>query len=156
MSFDPLSWKDYVTEAAAAVGAALGLMNTWNGLNQRKVRLRVRPAHAFGVPDGRHMVSIEVINLSTFPLTITEVGFTLDNNRLDVGERAAMAPPILIDGGIWPRKLQPREAVTGLCYPEQLQWQRVGKAYARTACEEVRYGTSPALKSMRAVGSSSV
>jgi hypothetical protein len=70
MNFETLAWKDYITMGAAALGAGLGLMNTWNAMSQRRVRLRVRPAYATVVPAGAIAFCIEVINLSTFPVTI--------------------------------------------------------------------------------------
>ena len=39
-----LPWKDFVTLGAAVLGAALGIMNTWSSVNQRRVRLAVRQA----------------------------------------------------------------------------------------------------------------
>lgn len=149
---DPMTWKDYVTLGAALVGATLGVMNTWNAMSQRRIRLRVRPAYAIGVPHGQMMFSIEVINLGAFPVTVTEVGFTIGRRRLGKGVRAAISMPIVIDGGKWPRRLEPREAVSTYFDPGQLTNGRgtIGRAYVRTACEETAYGTSPALKQLRA------
>ncbi len=54
-------------------------MNTWQAMSKRRVRLRVRPAHAISAPAGEWMFSIEVVNLSNFALTISEAGFMIDN-----------------------------------------------------------------------------
>ena len=46
MNLEALPWKDMTTIALAALGAGLGVMNTWNALSQRRVRLVVRPTYA--------------------------------------------------------------------------------------------------------------
>jgi hypothetical protein len=73
-SLEFLPWKDFITLGAALLGAGLGIMNTWNSLSQRRVRLRVTPSHAIVVPFGIDMFSIEVVNLSSFSVTVKEVG----------------------------------------------------------------------------------
>jgi len=85
MNLDVLPWKDYLTIAAALLGAVLGVMNTWNAIDQRRVRLRVRPSHAITVPDGALKFCVEVLNLSAFAVTITEVGFSLGGNGVRKG-----------------------------------------------------------------------
>jgi hypothetical protein len=140
-----LPWREYFTIGAAALGAVLGIMNTWNSISQRRVRLRIRPAHAIGAPDGRHMFAIEVINLSTFAVTISDVG--LCTRRGIKGPRHAVGLPLIIDGKPWPRRLEPREAVSAYFDHYSISdRQGIRKAYARTSCEEVAYGSSPALR----------
>ena len=73
---DAVSWKLYVTIGAAAIGDVLGIINTLYNLNQKRVRLKIRPAYSFFVPGVGRFFSIEVINLSTFPVTIALFGFT--------------------------------------------------------------------------------
>lgn len=143
-----LPWKDFITVGAAVLGAGLGIMNTWHSLNARRVRLRVRPAHAIMVPGGQRMFSIEVINLSMFAVTVAEVGFTLDGRRIGRGKRAAVSMPIVLDGKEWPRRLEARQSVS-LYFELPDEPQRISKAYARTSCGEVRYGDSPALRQIR-------
>jgi hypothetical protein len=87
--------KDFLTIGCAALGAVLGIINTVTSLNQRRVKLRVIPK--IGVRDEsgvflhrRELLpngapAIEVINLSAFPVTIAEAGFTLKGS----GERIA-------------------------------------------------------------------
>ncbi len=139
-----------VTLGVALLGAALGVMNTWQSLSASRVKLRVRPAFAIGVPHGQSMFSIEVVNLSNFPITISEVGFTMDGNSLK-RPRAAVVQPILIDGLPWPRRLEPREAVSVYMDPSHMieSSARIGRAYARTACGEARFGSSEALEQIR-------
>lgn len=150
MDYSLIPWKDVFTISAAAVGAVLGIMNTWNSMNLRRVRLRVSPAHAIAPHFEGDMFVIEVTNLSAFPVTVREVGFTVDSQRADRGRRAAIPTPILPDGQAWPRRLEAREAVSLLVPVDNLFGGRavIGRAYAHTACGEFRYGTSPALKQL--------
>jgi hypothetical protein len=70
--------KDVVTISIALVGAVLGVMNTWNAMDQRRVRLRVYPKVAVPMINGEFgatMGCIEVINLSAFPVSITTRAF---------------------------------------------------------------------------------
>lgn len=147
MDLNALPRKDYLTIGAAVLGAGLGIMNTWNTMSARRVRLKVLPAHAV-VPSGDLLFSIEVINLSTFPVTVKEVGFALTG---DPG-RGAVTYPILPDGEPWPRRLEAREAVTVLCNPLASfpTGTRIGKAYARLTSGEERRGSSPALRQLQA------
>jgi hypothetical protein len=50
--FDLLPWKDYIILAIAALGAGLGIINTWHGLNLRRVKLKVIPKIAYPVSHG--------------------------------------------------------------------------------------------------------
>ncbi len=145
-----LPWKDFITLGAALLGAGLGIMNTWAAISARRVHLRVRPAFATSA-DGQEMFSIEVVNLSNFPLTVSEIGFSLNWRDVDKGLRAAVPQPVVIDGKPWPRRLEAREAVSLYFHlPTRDQnGRKIGKAYARTSCGEVCYGTSPALRQLR-------
>jgi len=76
-----------------AIGAVLGIFNTWSQWSRNRVRLRVVPKIAFHAEDRGiycdHMplederylfnyparLCIEVKNLSSFPVTISDVGF---------------------------------------------------------------------------------
>ena len=137
-----------ITFSIAVLGAILGVLNTWNSMNQRKVKLRVVPAHAIIHGELERHFMIEVLNLSSFPVVVSEVGFTLNGNSINKNKRAAISRPELIDGGSWPRKLEPRTSVG--CYFKLSEVQNdalnIGKAYASTQCGEARYGISPALK----------
>lgn len=151
MSFEALPWKDMTTIALAALGAGLGVMNTWNALSQRRVRLVVRPTYAID-PNGQRptMLSIAVTNLSSFPMTVSEVGYT-GKAGATKGKRVMIFQPHVIDGKSWPRRLESREAVSVYFGLEQvprdpalLAW-----AYAGTECGVYAYGSSPALDQLR-------
>lgn len=139
-----MTWASGVTLAIAVLGAVLGVINTWNTVSNRRVRLRVRPLWAI-TPAGK-FVGIEVTNLSTFPLTIGDVGMLYRRPWSKAPERAAITAPEFSDGGHWPRKLDPREQVTAYIHPAHLPRGRsLWGAYARTVCGEIAHGRSPAL-----------
>lgn len=136
-----------VTLAIAVLGAVLGVVNTWNTINNQRVRLRVRPLWAI-TPMGR-LIGIEVTNLSTFPVTVSDVGMLYRRPRSKAPERAALTAPEFSDGGGWPRKLNPREQVTAYLQPMHLPCgKHLWGAYARTICGEIAHGRSPALKQL--------
>jgi hypothetical protein len=143
-----VEWKDFVTLGLAVLGAGLGLLNTWSAVNQRRVRLRVKPVHVV-TATGAPMFGIDVVNLSGFPVTVFEVGFTI-GRTVDAARRLTVFQPILVDGKPWPRRLEGRTSVSVFLDPNSLPvGERIGRAYARTECGEARYGSSPALKQLR-------
>lgn len=134
-----------VTLAIALVGAVLGIVNTWHALDKSLVKLRVRPAHAIpvGAVNSSLDFCIEVTNLSSFAVTVDDVGVFFRGTA----SRASFVRPILADGGPWPRRLEPRSSVT--IYgrrPESPPGHRITRAYARTQCGATQTGTSPALR----------
>lgn len=156
MNFAALPWKDIVTIALASIGAVLGVMNTWNALSQRRVRLVVRPTFAFRTDGGDPMLSISVTNLSNFPLTICEVGFT-GSKGAKRGRRSMVVQPQVIDGKPWPRRLESREAVSLYFGIDDVRRDSSGlaKAYAATECGEYAYGDSEALQQLRELAAES-
>ncbi|HVA13146.1 MAG TPA: hypothetical protein VNF99_07845 [Stellaceae bacterium] len=140
MAGDTATWKDGITLGIALVGAILGVMNTWNVFSQRRVRLRVTPmflATTGGEPFG---ASIEIINLSSFPLTIAELGFKSRKGKV------VLTSPRFPDGRALPRRLESREAISAMFGPSEfgIPSVRLGSAYARTACGRTITGNSPA------------
>jgi hypothetical protein len=137
-----------VTLALAVLGAVLGIINTWHTLNRSRLKLKVLPAHAipFGGSDPRATFSIEVTNLSEFAVTIREVGVFYEGRT----ERGALVRPILLDGGKWPRRLEPRTSVP--VYGNAAELVRSGFqircAYAMTECGHTATGNSPALEQL--------
>ena len=91
---EAISIKDFVTSGCAVLGAVLGVMNTWNGLNRQKVKLWVVPKVIYPLGslavltatrcrEGTELQTtgcIEITNLSAFPVTIYDTGFTLDGD----------------------------------------------------------------------------
>jgi hypothetical protein len=73
---------------------------------------------------------------AVYPLIITEVGILYRGTD----KRGAVINPIIIDGGGFPRKLEPRTSFTAYMHPEVLQrssGHKVKCAYAMTDCEKV-------------------
>src|ERR1051326_1701245 len=140
---DKVTLFQALTLALAAVGAVLGVINTLHGLDKSRVKLKVTPQHAISVggADSRIEFCIEVINLSAFAVTVRDVG-VLYHGTDALGSIAS--PPFLIDGGPWPRRLEPRSAVT-LYSPRPQSWngERVKCAYAQTECGHMKTGNSP-------------
>lgn len=142
--------KDVITITIAALGAVLGIINTWHALDQRRVRLRVVPkiAHPFvGGDFGAPMGCIEVVNLSAFPVSISEIGFTIDGDPRK-HKRLAILEPLTSDRKPITRTLEPRHGVTGYFDLNRME-AGIHKAYACTECGEVAYGSTPALKQIR-------
>jgi hypothetical protein len=140
--------KDLFTISCAVIGAVLGVINTWQGLNQRRVRLKVVPKVAsifYGRKFDQEMGCVEVTNLSAFPVTLREVGFTNGDPRKK--ERAVIVKPIVHDAGPWPRRLESRASVSVYFDWGNLK-RNIKRAYVLTDCGEVGYGNSPALESM--------
>jgi hypothetical protein len=138
------------TLAIALLGAVLGVINTWRGLDQSRVKLRVVPAHAIpvGAVDPSIDFCIEVTNLSAFPVTLREIGLLFRGAE----ERAVFTiNPLLLDGGPWPRRLEPRSSVTVYGHkPDARFAQHVRCAYAKTECGVTETGTSGALRQIAA------
>ncbi|MBC3917118.1 hypothetical protein H8L32_06495 [Undibacterium sp. CY18W] len=134
-----------ITLAIALLGAILGVINTWQTLDKSRVKLLVIPKHAtqIGVPDSKLTFCVEVINMSAFAVTVDEVGVFFKGTEI----RGCIRMPILIDGGTWPRRLEPRSAVTLYGQkPESTSGNRIKCAYAMTSCGHTQTGITPALK----------
>ena len=144
-----------ITFAVAVLGAVLGIINTYQTLRRDRLCLRVRPVNA--ITGHAHWFGVEVVNLSLFAVTIEEVGFTLGRRSAKHGSRLAVLAPLLPDNGPWPRRLEPRLSVTVYFDPKNIERSpsSIGRAYARTACNEFAYGSTPALHNLRQMVSSS-
>ena len=141
----------YITAIAAGIGAVLGIMNTWRATSQNRIKFTVRPTHVISVPDGTQGFSIEVVNLSNFPITVSEIGFTGASNSIKRSGRFAVTNSFTIARQTLPVRLESREAESFYFDPmdANLMGKAIGKAYARTSCGEVAYGITPALKQLR-------
>lgn len=135
---------EIVTLAIAVVGAVLGIVNTWRNWSQDRVRLRVRPSYALDAMGG-HNICIEVVNLSSFPITVTHLGFTV----LGGANHMPIPRPLFTQGESLPVRLEARTSCTVLVPLGTLQKGQVAsidKAYASTACGLRVLGDSPALR----------
>ena len=142
---DTITTFQAVTLSIAVLGAALGVINTLHGLDKSRLKLKVRPAHAIpvGSADSNLTFCIEVTNLSAFAVTVREVGVLYKGTK----ERGCITQPVLIDGGPWPRRLEPRSSVTVYGQqPGSSLERRIKTAYAKTECGVTKTGSSPALR----------
>jgi len=81
------------------------------------------------------------VNLSAFPITISDAGF----GRTAQGRHVFIRPEVT-QGKTWPARLEPREAVTVFGrVGDNLDPAVMSKpvAYAETDCGVIQYGTSP-------------
>lgn len=118
-----------ITLSIAILGAILGLINTLHNLDKARVKIKVKPAHAIpmGAAPRELNFCIEITNLSSFPISISDAGFFYRGTK----ERGAWILPYFSDsGGHWPKRLEPRSSIS---------------VYAKTDCGVIKSGTSPAL-----------
>jgi hypothetical protein len=142
--------KDGVTLSIAAVGAVLGIINTRQAMDQQRVKLRVVPKWVLfpmEEPPNDEAGCVEVVNLSAFPVTLQEVGFTLQGEGRK-GKRAVIAEIFTPDHNPFARRLESRQSVTGYFDMKTLP-SNIAKAYVRTDCGEIAYGVSGALETLR-------
>ena len=135
----------------AILGAVLGVINTLHSLDSSRVKLRVVPGHV--IPGGTAPrgvnIYVAITNLSTFPVTVNEVGFFYRGTD----KRGVFVYPVVGDGGPWPRRLEPRSSVSVYDEaPEALPGHAVRCAYARTDCGVTKEGKSPALRQIAREG----
>jgi len=146
----PFTLTEAITLAVASVGAVLGVINTWHLVDQRRVKLKVIPKRAMpigAIRDSGDRLCIEVTNLSSFPITVAEVGVFYRGTDV----RGAIIQPIFLDGGTLPRRLESRASLTAYAadaFPGGRDRHVVKCAYARTDCGVVATGNSPALRAM--------
>jgi hypothetical protein len=131
------------TLAIACVGAVLGVINTWRAINNDRVKLQVKPVWRIH-PDGKSFIAIEVINRSSFAVTINFVGFNLWFTRSHL--------PVLSNfgfGNALPHKLEARTSAIFYLIAsttEDKRLSRVKSAYVRTACGLKFNGSNAALR----------
>ena len=129
------------------LGAILGVINTWYQISKNKLRLKVTPQHAIPVgviANSGVNFSLEVLNLSDFPVTITDAGFLLKDGRsATLSTVMGFEQPASL-----PVKLEPRTTFTKYfdIINSGLPFASVKCAYAKTQCGETITGNSGALK----------
>lgn len=141
--------KEWITVGIAALGAILGIINTVCGLLNNRLRLKVVPNGCMLLPhDKEPRLSIDVINLSTFPVTITEVGV----KRRWASHRTVFPGPFLTHEAKLPHRLEPRASMTAIT-DHIANMHEIGPsvncAFAKTACGRIFYGYGPIFKEFR-------
>lgn len=143
-------WTDAITLGLATIGANLGVVNTWTTLRGKKVRLLVTPK--WGLAPGWTGLSIDVVNLSSFPVTITEIRFTLDRSRSSLPKRVPIPSDAIVQGERVPTTLQPHHSMDVVFEVDWLGSLDIVMAYALTSGGAITRGTSGALKQFRSRG----
>ena len=147
---------ELVTLAIAVGGLLLGVRAAWRDYRRDKLLVRIVPKVAYPVgpmPDVRPRFAFEIINDSVFPITVDSVGFLLKGTKM----RAALTPPLVIDGGAWPRRLESLSSVTVYSAPPEeldVDLSKIRCAYVATPNGQVFRGNSSALK--RVIGRGSI
>jgi hypothetical protein len=166
-SISPLILKDIVTSLAAFVGMSLGIYNFWKERGKEKVKLRVIPKsvqqkgfnslgntvflnseNEFKDNNPQDFFAIEVVNISRFTVTITEVGFLVSGTK----QRISCSSPILDTQEKFPKKLEPRESLTAYVDLQSMlsstNIRNVYCAFAKTSCDHIETGKTKALKQL--------
>ncbi len=135
--------------ALAVLGSVLGVLNTWRAMNKDKIKIKVIPkgAIALGGALSNINVAIEVINLSSFPVTIKGVGFLVKKGKA----RMCLLEPIFLNQERLPMRLEPRESFTAYSILDNKSKREIKTAYAETSCGYQSTGTSNFLKSFSQV-----
>ena len=145
-----MSLIDWVTLAIAIIGAVLGVINSYYSWLDRSVRLKVTPAWSVA-PEFTGM-SITVTNSSKFPITVIEIGFTLDRSRASLPKRMMIPEERLYSGSQEPTRLEPHSAKTISFAIDGLESYEIAQAYALTDTGLIARGSSGALKQFIARG----
>jgi len=138
-----------ITLAIALVGAILGIINTFLSIDRHRVKIKVTPKVSFpvGQQEKRKCLAIEILNLSDFPVTISQVGILYRGTK----DRGEIVLPNISDGGSYPRRLDSRVSFTVRSSPEVIlenKFADVYCAYTETDCGVLTKGRSAALKGL--------
>jgi len=122
----------------------------WNIVNafrqwlSSRVRLSVRCYPLALIQPGNSIneyVCVEIVNLSSFPVTIKEVAFELHGSR---PKRVGISGGACLNGKQLPLRIDPRDSVQ-VCYPNlsaaSTAIQQSRRVIVETACHEVRFGS---------------
>jgi hypothetical protein len=149
-----LSASQYAVLAITAAGVLFGIRSVWRDYHRDRMAIRIVPTIAYPIgpaDDPRPRLAFEIVNDSTFPVTIDEVGFLYRGTKT----RRAITAPLLPNGESWPHSLEPFASVTVYATPEHLldpSLRRARCAYVRTANARLFRGLSPALRDLIATG----
>ncbi len=152
-----------IVGASTGIGAlTLSFINTWMQYSNNRVKLRVVPKIAYekekgiwatsaipfqstmnAVKEKQHRLCVEVTNLSSFAVTIQQVGF----GKFKLLEEGISIPfPLVMKKeNCWPLKLEPRESDLLMTNTgDDIPIENLDKncALIVTECGHVAYGTS--------------
>lgn len=136
-------WIAIIGAITGVFGAVLGVYNAIVARDARKVKLKIVPG--WSLAPSYIGFSIEVVNQSTFGVTVDQIGFLERGSKRTI----TIANPILGDGGKWPRKLGSQEAVNVYFDLHSLPLgAHLGDAFAQTVSDERRTGTTAAMQQL--------
>ena len=156
--------KDLVVGFCAVIGMFMGIKNYLNDRKKDRVNLKITPKVKGKGPNGQslfivsesefdietsaNLFAIEIVNLSAFPLVISEVGL-MSQATMD---KVIIPFPLITGEGKLPHKLTERDSITIYGSLDDIaQSQLIGTlnlAYVKTACGHTESSTSVALLSL--------
>lgn len=140
----------YVTTALAAVGAVLGVLNFWRAWERDRVRIKVNVSAGMDAAGNDHLLLVDVRNLSSFPITVTHIGF----DQIDPARRHLQIPRPIFAGSekALPIRLESRASLTAVIDLQanpHVAPERLLSAYVNTACGLKVSGGGRALDALR-------
>jgi hypothetical protein len=140
--------KAYISLGVAVCGLTLGIINFLKSWDKDRIKIKVTPQHAIpvGSADPSIVCSIEILNLSSFPITISQVGFLYFGTK----DKGMITNIVTFDQGKFPRRLESRESFSVYVDAEPFfgSGKKVKSVYAATSCGIVQKGNSKALKQL--------
>jgi hypothetical protein len=155
--------KEWLTAGTALTGAVLGVFNLWRQVSSDRVKIRVTPSlvlerRAGGVltstthlidpehPPETVSLAVEILNLSSFPVTIEEIGMTTNGpNRMSFPGAATDEQKVL------PIRIESRDAIKLYTIPYLTSdFAPAVEVFADTVCNTRQTGRSQAVESLKA------
>lgn len=135
-----------ITLAVALLGAALGILNTWQSFYRNRLRVSVSPRKAIAAGQEPRLC-FEIVNRGYLPVTISGIGLRLRRPR----HRHYFAfLARTIDGAALPQRMEPRTSMT-LFMPIDADHdpliREARDAFVTTACGRTFRGNSQTLRS---------
>ncbi len=147
-------WVDLLTVGLGLGTFVLLVRGTILDLRRQRPRLKVTPKIAYAVgpiPETRTRLCIEVVNCGSFAVTVDSIGFLSKGTK----QRAVISIPEFLDGGKWPRRVEPHESF--VAYGQPIETMHVDVcaficAYAETASGERFLGSSDSVRELVKTG----
>lgn len=139
-NMDPIS---IISAAAGVIGTAISVLSFKQTVSGQTPKLNVIPVPGWTTPQLIPCVCVEVVNLSSFPVTISEIGLNCHSGRRYV------AIGFLTNGSQLPQRVEPRASLTAYFLAADVDINLVTTAFAKTSCGHVQEGDSPAWRQLR-------
>lgn len=132
-----VGWLQLSTLVIAVIGAVLSIVNTARALSNDRVRVRVTPSYSVHMDaQFTEFMSIEVVNLSTFAVTVNNFGFMTGNGQQLVPQAFRLSTADFL-----PKRLGSRESFSIFLAPGETSqdlYAQATRAFVTLAC-----GTKP-------------